>query len=81
MTNNWKEENSKLKKTCIFGTFSEALAFVNQVAELSESANHHPDIRIYDYNKVEIVLTTHDKGKVTEKDMRLAKQIDSLSSQ
>ncbi|MDP4010904.1 MAG: 4a-hydroxytetrahydrobiopterin dehydratase [Candidatus Roizmanbacteria bacterium] len=81
MTDTWKEVSNSITKEFIFDNFAQALAFVNNVGALSESVNHHPDIRIYDYNKVEITLTTHDKGKVTKKDIQLAKHIDSLNSQ
>ena len=53
------------------------LKFVNAVAEPAEKANHHPDIDIR-WNKVTLVLSTHDAGGLTEKDFSLAKQFDRL---
>jgi len=74
----WKEENNQLKRTFEFKDFIEAFGFMTRVAFLAEKANHHPNWSNV-YNKVEIVLTTHDAGNtVTEKDRKLAKQIDAL---
>ena len=74
----WKEENNTLKRTLIFKDFKEAIAFMNQVAEVAEEVNHHPWWSNV-YNKVEIELTTHDAGNtVTEKDHDLARKIDAI---
>lgn len=77
--NDWKMIENKLEKSFEFEDFVSALDFTNKVGELAEEQSHHPDILIHSYNKVKITLTTHDKGfKVTEKDLLLAKEIDSL---
>ena len=74
----WKEENNSLKKNFQFKNFSEAFAFMTRVAFLAEKMNHHPDWK-NTYNRVEIALNTHDAGNtVTDKDRKLAEQIDSL---
>ncbi len=74
----WIEENNTLKRQFEFTDFSEAFAFMTRVAILSEKANHHP-YWINVYNRVEIQLSTHDAGNVvTEKDHKLAGQIDAL---
>lgn len=74
----WKEENNQLIKAFTFKNFSEAFAFMTQVAMLAEKANHHPNWSNV-YNKVEISLSTHDAGDiVTDKDRDLAKEIDKL---
>ena len=57
-----------------FKDFAKAMFFVNQLAEIAETANHHPDIDIR-YNKVHLALTSHDSGGVTQRDLRLAQQI------
>ena len=76
----WKEENNSLKKTFTFKNFSEAFAFMTRVAFIAEKMNHHPEWKNV-YNTVEISLSTHDAGNiVTEKDRKLAEQIDKLSS-
>ena len=79
MIDTWKEVSNSITKEFIFDDFAQALAFVNKVGVLAESANHHPDILIHDYKKVTITLTTHSEGKVTDKDTNLAEKIDSLT--
>lgn len=73
----WNEnEVGKLERLFEFKNFSEALQFVNQVGEIAESNNHHPDILLHDYKKVTITLFTHDENSVTEKDLKLAELIE-----
>lgn len=78
MKNNWKKEGKMLTKTFTFKNFLEVVQFVNQLAEVAEKDNHHPDLLIFDYRKLKVMLTTHSAGGVTEKDHDLAKKIDSL---
>ena len=74
----WKEENNSLNRIFEFKNFSEAFAFMTRVAMLAEQHNHHPNWSNV-WNKVNIQLTTHDKGNVvTEKDRNLAAAIDSI---
>lgn len=76
----WKEEDNKLYKKFEFKNFSEAFAFMTRVALTAEKMDHHP-LWTNVYNKVEIWLNTHDAGDVvTDKDRKLAKQIDTLIS-
>jgi 4a-hydroxytetrahydrobiopterin dehydratase len=74
----WKLEGKEIVRHCEFPDFAAAMAFVNQVAEKAEKAGHHPDIDIR-YNKVRLGLVSHDKGGLTERDMKMAQTIDSLS--
>jgi 4a-hydroxytetrahydrobiopterin dehydratase len=60
-----------------FHDFSEAWGFMNRVALLAESQNHHPDWSNV-WNRVRIELSTHDAGGLTENDVRLARAIDAL---
>lgn len=74
----WKEENNSLKKTFKFKNFSEAFAFMTRVALVAEKQNHHPEWKNV-YNTVDITLNTHDAGNtVTEKDRKLAAEIDKI---
>lgn len=74
----WKEEKNALVRKFTFKDFSEAFAFMTQVALLAEKANHHPWWSNV-YNEVEIKLSTHDAGNtVTEKDKALALKISKL---
>lgn len=74
----WNKETEKITKEFTFENFKEALAFVNQVGELAESMDHHPDILVHSYKKVTISLTSHSEGKVTDKDHELASKIDKI---
>ncbi len=74
----WTETNNSLKRQFVFSSFIAAFAFMTKVALLAEKMNHHP-LWTNVYNKVEITLSTHDAGDiVTEKDRKLAAEIDKL---
>jgi 4a-hydroxytetrahydrobiopterin dehydratase len=74
----WREEGESLVRDFGFKDFAGAMAFVNQVGELAEGANHHPDILIHGWNKVRLTLSTHSEGRVTQADHNLAAGIDGL---
>jgi 4a-hydroxytetrahydrobiopterin dehydratase len=74
---NWGNSNKKLEKTFKFKDFNDAIGFVNKVAKISETQNHHPDIEIK-YNKVKLSITDHEKGEVSDKCYKLVKAIDKL---
>jgi 4a-hydroxytetrahydrobiopterin dehydratase len=71
----WKLEDGKLVRDFTFPDFVAAMIFVNQVATLAETANHHPDIDIR-YNQVRLGLVSHDSGGTTTRDIKLATRID-----
>jgi 4a-hydroxytetrahydrobiopterin dehydratase len=71
--------SDELVKEYSFSNFEKAKDFVNKVAEIAEKNNHHPQI-IWNYNKVKITLVTHDLGKVTDKDTKMAKEIDEIKN-
>ena len=75
---NWQLRGKAISRHFMFEDFAQALRFVNRVAKLAEAANHHPDISIYNYNRVKLVLTTHDEGGLTAKDFRLAARINKV---
>ncbi|MGK0275758.1 MAG: 4a-hydroxytetrahydrobiopterin dehydratase [Ilumatobacter sp.] len=76
----WRESDGRLERDFKFGDFSEAFAFMTRVALLAETQDHHPEWSNV-YNRVSIALTTHDAGNtVTDKDRRLAADIDDLVS-
>ena len=84
MIMNWKEEStaqgqSALLKEFKFKDFVSAWGFMNRVALIAEKMDHHPDWS-NSYNHVTIRLSTHDAGnKITDKDRKLAAEIDKLS--
>lgn len=74
----WRRDGEIISRTYQFKNFPAALKFVNDVGELAERVQHHPDIDIR-WNKVTLALTTHDAGGLTEKDFALARQADKLA--
>jgi 4a-hydroxytetrahydrobiopterin dehydratase len=73
----WKLEGKEIVRHYQFPDFLAAMVFVNQVAKKAESAGHHPDIDIR-YNKVRLALVSHDRGGLTERDMKMAQALNSL---
>ena len=74
----WRQEGESLIRDYEFKDFAAAMAFVNQVADAAEEANHHPDILVHGWNKVRLTLTTHSEGKLTENDRAMAERIDAI---
>lgn len=66
-----------IERTFEFADFSEAWGFMNRVALIAESHDHHPEW-FNVFNKVEITLTTHDAGGLSQRDVEMAKAIDAL---
>jgi 4a-hydroxytetrahydrobiopterin dehydratase len=66
-----------IQKSFRFKDFNEAFGFMTQVALLAEKADHHPEW-FNVYNKVDIVLTTHDADGLSARDVKLATAIDAL---
>ena len=73
----WRFKEDKIKKSFKFDNFAAALAFVNQVGEIAERLDHHPDIK-FGWGYAKVKTTTHDRDGVTDFDIELAKQIDGL---
>jgi len=67
----------KIEKEYKFKDFKEALAFVNHVGKLAEEEGHHPDIYLYNWNRVKLTLMTHAIGGLSENDFILASKIDA----
>ncbi len=72
---NWTFEKDTIVREFKFKTFVEAFSFMTAVAFEAEKLNHHPDWS-NSYNKVNIVLTNHEVGGVTQLDFKLAEIID-----
>ena len=68
----WKRKGKAVVRTFQFKDFVAAVRFVNAVAKLAEKAGHHPDIDVR-WNKVSLLLTTHDAGGLTEKDFEIGR--------
>jgi 4a-hydroxytetrahydrobiopterin dehydratase len=74
----WELAGGDIVKEYKFADFVAAIAFVNQLADRAEAANHHPDIDIR-WNKVRLALSTHSEGGLTGKDFALATEIEALA--
>ena len=74
----WEEIDGALQQTFELPSFSDAIAFVNKVAELAEAENHHPDISI-SYKRVTLRWTTHSAGGITDRDRELAARSAELT--
>jgi 4a-hydroxytetrahydrobiopterin dehydratase len=69
------ESRGTISRRFVFAGFAQAFAFMTQVALAAEKRDHHPEWSNV-YNRVEVVLTTHDAGGLTEKDTDLARVCD-----
>jgi 4a-hydroxytetrahydrobiopterin dehydratase len=75
----WQEtaDGKALAKSFRFKSFNAAFAFMTRVALMAEKMNHHPEWSNV-YNRVEVRLTTHSAGGVTELDVKLAKKMNEF---
>jgi 4a-hydroxytetrahydrobiopterin dehydratase len=67
-----------LVRSFVFRDFVAAFTFLTGLALAAEKMNHHPDLRNV-YNRVELALSSHDAGGVTERDFKLAAKADALA--
>lgn len=74
-----EEGGAAISKTFKFPNFRDAMAFMVRAAFDAEKANHHPEWSNV-YNKVEVRLTTHHTGGLTDKDLKLAEKMDRAAS-
>ena len=73
----WKETGKQLDKLFTFKSFTDAMGFMLRMSYECEKRDHHPEWKNV-YNKVWVTLSTHDAGKVTDKDRDLAKKMDEI---
>ncbi|HEX4382908.1 MAG TPA: 4a-hydroxytetrahydrobiopterin dehydratase [Myxococcales bacterium] len=74
----WKQQGKALVKQYDMKGFKAAMAFSGTVGELAERADHHPDILIQ-FNKVTLTLSSHDVGGISDRDVRLARQVEAAA--
>ena len=74
----WSREGSSISREWSFEDFARAMAFVNRVAELAESENHHPGLEIH-YNRVKLRWSTHSAGGITDRDREMASRSATLA--
>jgi 4a-hydroxytetrahydrobiopterin dehydratase len=74
----WRHDRGEIFKNYKFPAFPEAIAFIDRIAEKAEAANHHPDLENH-YNRVRVALHTWSENGITEKDLALAREIESVA--
>ncbi len=74
----WIVERDRIRRDYVFGSFLDAMAFVNDVASLAERERHHPNIRIHEWCFVELELYSHNQGGITSRDIQFALALDAL---
>ena len=72
----WSLEEGKVIRKFQLKNFREAIDFVNNVAEIAESENHHPNISIYGWNKVKLTFFTHAIRGLSENDFIMAAKVN-----
>jgi 4a-hydroxytetrahydrobiopterin dehydratase len=73
----WDESRDAIRRRFTFADFGEAFAFMTRVALIAEKADHHPEWTNV-WNRVDMLLTTHDAGGLSTRDIQMAQAIDAL---
>jgi 4a-hydroxytetrahydrobiopterin dehydratase len=76
----WQEADGRdaIRRTYVFRNFSEAFGFMARAALVAEKMDHHPEWSNV-YKTVDVTLSTHDAGGLTEKDVKLAAALDKIA--
>jgi 4a-hydroxytetrahydrobiopterin dehydratase len=74
----WEQDGTAIKRQFKFEDFQGSVDFVNRITPVAEDMNHHPDLCI-SWNTVDLTLSTHSEGGLTENDFELAQQINQLA--
>jgi len=77
---NWKKDGDHIKRKMQFADFKSTFAIMTRIAFEAEALQHHPEM-FNVYNNLEISLSTHDAGGITQKDFDLAQAIDRIADQ
>lgn len=73
----WNREGDEIARTYSFDSYLDGIGFASGAGGVAEDAWHHPEMTIT-WGEVEVRLTTHDAGGITEKDIDLAERFDDL---
>ncbi len=76
----WERQGDAIVREFVAADFAAAAGLISSIAVLAESDGHHPDIMLYGWNKVRVVLSTREVAGLTELDFGLAKKIEKLNS-
>lgn len=75
----WEISDNKLIKGYKLKNFSEAIAFIVKIGIEAEKLDHHPDLYLYGWNNVKVILSTHSVNGITENDINLAHKIEQIA--
>jgi 4a-hydroxytetrahydrobiopterin dehydratase len=75
----WHRDGNAIVKEYVCGGFADATQFIARLAPVADGMDHHPDVQLYRYQRVKIILTTHSAGGLTQNDFDLAAQIEKLA--
>ncbi len=70
-------DEKRISKSYVFTGFADAMEFANKIAKIADEEDHHPDLLV-SWGKVEVTLSTHSVGGLSEMDFKVAKEIDAL---
>jgi 4a-hydroxytetrahydrobiopterin dehydratase len=70
--------SKNIERIFVRKNFLESATFIQQIAEVAEAHDHHPDILLSGYKNVKVMLSTHSAKGITEKDFEMARAIDKL---
>ncbi|PSQ47498.1 4a-hydroxytetrahydrobiopterin dehydratase [Halobacteriales archaeon SW_12_67_38] len=73
----WKHEGNEIVRVYEFEEYLNGVSFATEVAELADEAFHHPEIRVR-FDEVEVRLTSHEAGGVTDQDIEMAERFDDV---
>lgn len=73
----WEYDGEAISRSYEWSSFREAIEFVNDLADLAEDENHHPDLEIY-YDEVVVSFRTHSEDAVTDRDLEMAREVEDL---
>ena len=74
---NWERDGDEIVRTYEFDDYLMGVAFASEIAEIAEEEFHHPEITI-GYEEVEVRLTSHEEGGITDKDIHMAELFDDI---
>lgn len=74
----WQSADDALHARFLTGSFVSGVTFISAIADAAEAAGHHPDVDLR-FPHVDITLTTHDAGSITDKDIDLAAEISRIA--
>jgi len=75
----WERDGDAIRRDYSLNGFRDAIDLIVRIADLADEANHHPELCNV-YNKLTVVLTTHDAGGITQKDLDLAAAIEATAT-